>query len=550
MPATRIQLIKHATARLIMLYFLVSLFPVSYAKQHDSTYPVLLSESFELLADRVSITDSDRLRSPALVKKFYDNTGWKPVWIDNISSRNLILELLEKLDHAESHGLFRSSYHLDYIKSALAGAISADNQYLYKLELLLTDAFLSYTDHMLHGQINPKTAYPDWRMVSTEADVTLMLEQAILNDSFRQFWQQLYPIPSVYTQLVDALAQYRRLSRTYQDTEIEPGLALHLNDSGTRVKLLKEKLSLLDGPLSVDDDRFDQATLNALKKFQKRHGLEADGIAGRKTLAALNIPLPLRIRQIQINLERLRWLPRDPGDNYIVVNIADFRLHVIENHRPVMSSRVIVGKQYHETPVFSSDMTYMVLNPYWYVPRSIAINEILPALRNDPDYLKRKRMRVFDFATRRVVDTQDIDWSTLQARDFKYSFRQEPGFENALGQVKFMFPNQYNVYLHDTPAKRLFADSVRDFSHGCIRVQDAMELTHYILRKRPDLAEKEIDNILRSGREKIIALEHALPVLVLYFTAWAENGVIQFRNDVYGRDKSLISALFRQDKNQ
>ena len=512
--------------------------------------PDLLRNIFDYHLNTLTLADANHLKSPDLVERFYESNGWKSVWIENISSRNLIRQLLNHLDNVESDGLSKSNYHVDYLKSALNGKLSANNKKLLETELLLTDAFLTYCNHLLHGQINPNNIYRDWKKVSAEADVVLILKDALFKDSFEQSWRQLYPIPAVYTELVNALALYRKLSNQYPDSVIKPGPPIELDDQGGRVTLLKEKLSLVDGPLDIDSDKFDQATLEALKKYQKRHGLKADGIAGPKTLAALNVPLKSRIEQIKINLERFRWLPRDPGDNYIVVNIADFKLHVFENHQPVMSSKVIVGKRFHETPVFSGTMTYLVLNPYWYVPRSIAKNEILPKLRKDPGYLTSKRMRVFDGSNQKELNAQSIDWAGIQAHEFDYSFRQDPGSENSLGRVKFIFPNQYSVYLHDTPSKGLFDDNVRDFSHGCIRVQDAMKLTQYLLRELSSWRENDIAGVLKSGKQKVITLKNYMPVLILYFTAWVENGVIQFRNDVYERDKALTSALLTENTNQ
>ena len=534
---------------MLVFFILVSTTSVSHAKENEILSPALLKNSFDYRANKLTFTDANHLKSPALVKLFYEDNHWQPVWIENISSRNLVRELLQHLSHVESDGLSGSNYHVDYLKDVLQGNNSTNSENLYTLELLLTDAFITYCNHLLHGQVNPKEIYEDWSMVSTEADVTLILKDALLKDSFEQSRQQLYPVPAVYSELVNALVLYRELSIKYPDKVLAPGPSLKFDDQGERVKILKEKLSILDGPLVIPSDKFDLTTLVALKEFQKRHGLKADGIVGPKTLAALNVPLTSRIEQIQINLERLRWLPRNPGDNYIVVNIADFRLHIIENHQSVMSSKVIVGKRFHETPVFSSNMTYLVLNPYWYVPRSIAINEILPKLRKDSGYLTSKRMRVFDDSTRKEVSPESIEWTKVQAREFGYSFRQEPGIDNSLGEVKFIFPNQYSVYLHDTPSKGLFADNVRDFSHGCIRVQDTMKLTHYLLRDLPSWGDNDIASVLKSGKEKIITLKNEMPVLVLYFTAWVENGVIQFRKDVYGRDKTLTSALSTQNTN-
>ncbi len=279
----------------------------------------------------------------------------------------------------------------------------------------------------------------------------------------------------------------------------------------------------------------------ALKRFQARHGLNQDGLIGPATLAQLNVSPRERAEQIAVNLERLRWLNGQLGERYILVNQAGFEMQVIEHGRPVFASRVIVGESgEHETPEFSEMMTHMIVNPSWHVPMSIARNEILPKLKQDPTYLAKQGMRLVGAG----ADAEQIDWANITPASFPGRITQSPGDENALGSVKFMFPNRYSVYLHDTPTKRLFERDIRDFSHGCVRVERPHEFAEYLLTGQVSDPGSYFDTVLAQGRERRIDLERPLPVHLTYRSAWIdENGVEQFRGDIYDRDAKIAAAL-------
>jgi murein L,D-transpeptidase YcbB/YkuD len=282
----------------------------------------------------------------------------------------------------------------------------------------------------------------------------------------------------------------------------------------------------------------------AVKRFQERHGLDASGVVDSATRAELNVSAAVRAEQLRINLERWRWLPQDLGRRRIVVNIAAYELQVIEDDEVTLAMRVVVGRDFKRTPVFSDTVRYIVLNPYWHVPSSIAVEDVLPKIQRDPTYLERFGMHVFTPGPNAVeVDPSTIDWSTVTADNFPYRFHQEPGRLNALGRIKFMFPNRYDVYLHDTPSRSLFTKAQRDFSHGCIRVEKPLDLAAYLMKKSR-WKRDEIERALDEGTERTIYLPRPMPIHLLYWTAWAdEDGTIQFRTDINDVDRRLAAAL-------
>jgi len=280
--------------------------------------------------------------------------------------------------------------------------------------------------------------------------------------------------------------------------------------------------------------------------FQKRHGLKADGVVGSATLDALNVPSKERVRKIELNMERLRWILGNVEQRSIVVNIANFMLDVVENGKSILSMRVVVGKPYWDTPVFTARMTYLIINPTWNVPESIARKEMLKTIKKDPHYLAKQNIKVLRSrgSQETEVDPKTVDWARTNARNLPYRFRQEPGPLNPLGRIKFMFPNKFDVYLHDTPAKRLFSENVRTFSHGCTRIERPLELAEYVLRDDHRWSREDLLAAIEEGAEQKVMIPHPLNVHFLYLTAWVdEEGVLQFRDDIYKRDESLDEAL-------
>ena len=286
---------------------------------------------------------------------------------------------------------------------------------------------------------------------------------------------------------------------------------------------------------------FDAALESAVRRFQHRHGLAEDGIVADATLAALNVPVETRVDQVRLTLERMRWVARDAPSDALIVNAAGAHVYLLFADTIAFQARTVVGTPRTRTPVFRATMDHVVLNPSWTVPGSI-VGEILTALRQDPDYRTRAGMRIVDRSGSQVAVSRE-DLLRFTPATFPWAFRQDPGPANPLGRVKFVFPNRYNVYLHDTPARDLFERDVRTWSHGCVRVEDPLQLAARILRD-PDWTVDALERAIRTGRTRVLPLERAMPVLVLYWTAMTDrDGVPHFYSDVYGRDRVLLPRL-------
>ncbi len=349
-----------------------------------------------------------------------------------------------------------------------------------------------------------------------------------------------------YLRMYEALILYEGILDRGGWPVIAAGSSLSRGDYGERVLALRKRL-LATGDLQekelYDQFLFDQSLENAVKRFQYRHGLKIDGIVGSNTLQVLNVPPEKRIEQILLNMKRMWHFTEKPGNKYIVVNIPEFKLRLIDNGEVVIESRAIVGRKERQTPVLSDRIIFLVLNPSWRIPGRIAVNDILPKIRNSPDYLTQNNIRVFrDWNFTNEVDHDSIDWSKINAENFNFLLRQDPGVKNQLGCVKFIFPNDYEVYIHDTPDRYLFDLNNRALSSGCIRIEKSLELAEYLLRDNPDLTGREIIKLLDSGEEKTIALKNPLPVYLVYWTSWVtSDGTINFRNDIYGHDRVQLN---------
>jgi murein L,D-transpeptidase YcbB/YkuD len=417
------------------------------------------------------------------------------------------------------------------------------------LELLLTDAFFMYGSHVLTGQIDPRGLNEAWFGDRPELDLETTLWEALETNQVAELLQNLRPPHAGYAGLRKALASYRAIVATGGWPIIPDGPKLQRGDRGPRVAMLRHRLVLtadLDRASAPVDDIFDVALEQGLQRFQERHGIDTDGVVGAATLTALNVPAEARVRQIELNMERWRWLPPQLADRYILVNVANFALDVVEHGQSVLTMRVVVGKPARRTPFFSAEMTHLVLNPHWYVPPTIAIQDKLPLIRRDPNYVARQNFKLFRDGDSGVarVDPMSVDWSSVSARNFPYRLRQDPGPRNALGRVKFMFPNPYHVYLHDTPSRELFAKAERAFSSGCIRLEKPIELAEYLLRDDPKWTQQKLLASIGKGGEQTVQLPTSIPVYLLYWTAWVrDDGVVQFRKDLYERDRVLDKAL-------
>lgn len=514
----------------------------------------------EAIQDEVpgaSSVGSELILAREEVARYYRQVAFEPVWAQPTGPTVLVDSLLSILRDAEREGLRPADYHLAAIDSLLqhfrmqAGAGEPlDPRRLVDLELLCTDAFLLYGSHLLAGRVDPTAITPSWTADGRQADLVQHLEQALTETSLRTAVTKLRPPQPEYDALRRALARYRTIEANGGWPSVPDGPTLEVGAQDERVPLLRRRLritgDLSAAPSPEDSLTFGTSLDQAVKRYQERHGLTVDGVVGPATRAALNVPVEERIQQIKTNLERWRWLPADLGALHVRVNIAGFDLRVVEDGTDVLQMRVVTGQAYRQTPVFSDQISYLVLNPYWYVPHSIAVKDKLPDFRRDPSLVSKLGFEVFRGwgadATR--IDPSTIDWSALSASNFPYRLRQRPGPQNALGQIKFMFPNRYSVYLHDTPSRSLFNLAERSFSSGCIRVEHPLDLATTLLRHNEGWTRERLQSAIRGDTEQTIVLTQKVPVHLLYWTAWVDSeGTVQFRRDVYDRDEAVRSAL-------
>jgi len=498
----------------------------------------------------------ERICESSVLPRFYSQRSFRPAWVTPQGDFAQADSLLQAVQGADQEGLRAEDYRYSKllglaveIREQKIRRIPLSPEKLADLDLLLTDTFLIYAAHILDGRVNPETIQAEWHARGRTLDLAEVLEKALTSQRIGATLKDLLPLSPGYRRLRQCLADYRQLAQNGGWPLVPGGPQIRRGDWSSRIEFLRKRLILagdLDPDPQAGGDFFDEKLDQALKRFQRRHGLDVDGIMGPATLAALNIPVAERIWQIEINLERWRWLPQDLGQRYIWVNIANYGLEVIEKGNPVMAMRAVVGKRYQRTPVFSALMTYMVFRPYWNVPPTIAKKEILPLVQKEPDYLEKNEMKVFQgwAAGRKEIDPQSVNWAELAPENLVYNFRQEPGKLNSLGGIKFMFPNKFHVYMHDTPSRELFQRTTREFSHGCIRIERPIELALYLLQGLPEWSKENLLKEIGKSLDRIVRIPSPIPVHILYFTSWVdEDGTVQFRNDIYGRDEPLKKAL-------
>lgn len=504
------------------------------------------------------------LHSSALVSEFYSQRGYQPAWFSANRPLPAAQEFTALVANARTEGLRPADYHhqqLQELLAAVANPPSSDPPPWAKLDVLLTDAWLTYGSHLLKGRLPPDEAQRGWAIPTRSQALAQLLQIASVRNDPIQTLKQLAPKHGDYQRLKAALARYRALEAQGGWPLVSPGSTLRQGDQHPRVEELRARLQVtgelalitaaptqaaasVDPASSLSPDRlFDQTVFEAVRRFQQRHGLTEDGIVGPRTLTALNVPISARIRQLELNLERWRWAPEEFGERYILVNIPDFKMSVVESGRSVMDAKVIVGRPKRPTPVLAGEISYLVLNPNWYVPHSIAVKDKLPELRRNPYAFSRSGMHIYNAQGQRI-DPGTVDWQRVTAANFNYRLRQDPGPQNALGRVKFIFANPYHVYLHDTPSQRLFNRTQRDFSSGCIRVANPIELTQYLLQDEPRWTQTEILATLKRQHQRKVSLSQKIPVYLLYWTAWVDaDNTLHFREDIYRRDTTLAEAL-------
>lgn len=476
------------------------------------------------------------------LRRFYETRSFEPAWVIGNSAAERIHMAINVLQDAGNHGLDPESYLTRANVNALAPRTVAQKA---ELDILLSAALGRYGIDLQSGRLARTPVAEQLVLARKLATTEALLGKAADSIDLARFFADLAPRTPQYTRLRAALVAYHAIGTRGGWPRLPAGPTLRRDMTDPAIDILRQRLAATGDlePTARHSSLFDAHLESAVRRFQKRHGMVADGIVGQKTRNALNMSIERRIEQIRINLERRRWMPEDFGEDYIFVNLADFRLKVVARDRTVMDMKVVVGTPYWRTPLFSAKMTYMEFNPYWNIPSSIVRNEIAPKVQQDPGYLARQGIRVLSGwdAGSIEISPQQVNWGAASQRLFSYRLRQEPGPLNPLGRVKFMFPNSQNIYLHDTQAHNLFEHEVRTFSHGCIRVEKPLALAAYLLG---ETTQHPVDAFLEGGRPKVVRLKSPLPVHLAYFTAWAnKDGTVHFRTDVYGRDPDIAEAL-------
>lgn len=490
------------------------------------------------------------------IEAFYQSRNFSLAWTDNNGSLNQNGEqLIEELEKAWQEGLPSEAARIQYIENSIVRKrrlSSWNNSFparAAELDVFLTKTYFEYASALSTGIIDPAELDVIWTILPEEPDYVGLLEEAAAEGKIAESLNQLRPVHKQYGLLRDA---YLRLLDVQSDGGWPlPGFhdTVTENDSASYVVKLKQYLQTT-GDLEVNNQQyissplFDTELTEAIKRFQQRHGILDDGIPGENTQAIMNVPLSQRLNQVILNLERLRWLPDDLGENHIVINIPDFTFEYQREGEPVLEMNVVVGENEHYTPVLEDTLYSVIFNPSWNVPNSIATKEIFPKMLEDPDYMEENRYLVLkdSYVSKDTIDIHEFDWSEVSRDSFPFFIVQEPGPWNSLGQIQFMLENQYSIFLHDTPAGHLFDREQRDFSHGCVRLEKPEELALTLLQEQ--LPNDTIMKYISEDEKQVVRLDEKIPVHLIYQTAWiGEGNQIHFREDIYEFDRISLQYL-------
>ncbi len=491
---------------------------------------LFVMESAEALSEA-----SLRPHIAAAVNSLYAANQGQELWVRSGKPTPAARTALRILSDAHTHGLDDELYGVDLLHLLYDGLTHGSAERARDFELGLSMSVLR-----LIGALRPG----EFDALSEEAradTLPIAVLHAVHTDQLEQFFDRIAPRDPQYHALREALQTYEVRARSTPRIAVGEGSKLTLGDVGLRVARLRARL-LGAGDVAkqgIERSTFDAVLERAVKKYQEANGLDVDGIAGPSTVRHLDMSDEERIARIKLNLERWRRLPADLGRDHILVNIPEYRLRYVRGREQSLSMRVVVGSRSNPTPEFSDEIEYLVFNPYWYVPKNILRKELLPAIQSNSSYLSANRYELV--ADGQAISPDDIDFRDVDFSEFPYVVRQKPGAHNALGAIKFLFPNPLSIYLHDSPAKNLFARSKRAFSHGCIRVEYPDLLARALLEKNTDWSESRIRSTITQGARQQVNLDESVPIYLAYFTVRVlESGDVAFFNDIYGRDSAAL----------
>ena len=503
-----------------------------------------LQQSLKGLTSRDPAVSREARRIWKNVARFYESRGYHPAWGDNDGGFALAPDLFAKVREAADHALDPGHYNVDELETAVAEGKNAGPGRWMELDVHLTHLFMTYAKHLAHGRLDPRDIDTDWYHAQRYMDFAQILEEALAYGRIGDSLDAVIPKHRGYRELEQAYRDLRASMETVWPA-VNGSYVVKLGEREEGLDAVRSFLRVMGdlpaGP-DIDPQLMDPQLEEAVYAFQVRHGIEADGVVGPETLGQMQVTLHERLRTMQINLERHRWLGDVIGDRAVVVNIPEYRLRVIEDGDVLYRMKAITGTDSTQTPAFADEIEHIEINPNWHVPRSIATGEIVPKILEDPGYLASQKISVFD-PEGVLVDPDSIAWASLEPGTMGYRFRQAPGSRNPLGSIKFLFPNRFSVYLHDTNNTPAFNGYRRALSHGCIRIEQPLSLAAFLLQDDLNWTGFEIAARVKSGKRRWIDLSTTMPIYVVYFTAFVEDGRISFRRDIYGRDEMLDVAL-------
>ncbi len=492
----------------------------------------------KIIAEGKAVTiDSLLLKSfdSKVLKEFYLASGYKSVW----QSKKDRKSILEQLSNSDEEGLNSADYNVNSLKQFEKKYITLKDEERAKYDILLTHSFQEYISHMTSGQFNPKNLYKDWDLKKNAIDINGTITTMLKSDSLAYKIEQLKPNHVVYKSLKKALKIINSFPKD-DFTAIQLTNKIVLNDTNPSLIDIKKRLIYWKDMQPKDSlsSIYDSETNEAMRKFQSRHGLAADGVIGKGTVAALNFSKRKRKEQILANLERWKWFPKELGEEYLIINIPDYKLILVKEEDTIRTHKIIVGRDKRPTPILSSNLTHVVFNPTWTVPPTILREDVIPAISRNRGYLAQTNMKIYDSNGNEV---SAANWKLSEAKGYRYV--QSPGTFNSLGMVKIIFPNRFSVYLHDTNHRDFFGKQNRSLSSGCVRVENPFKLVEYLLEDESNWNLEKITETLKSEKTKHIKLKKEIYIHILYWTAWSENNSLIFRDDIYNLDADLYRKL-------
>jgi murein L,D-transpeptidase YcbB/YkuD len=479
---------------------------------------------------------------PTAVAQFYEQREFGPVW----TRPDQLGQLIGALEDLAGDGLEPENYHLAQLRDRKELIADKRPQVVSQramLDVLATGAYLRALHDLLHGKVDPASLDAEWNFTSPDSsplESAAAVTAAITNDRIAESFMQARPQHPLYHSLRLALAQMRLVGASGGWPELPAGPTLKPGMTDPRVPVLRQRLLATQDPPAdqTTNELYDETLTAAVKQFQREQYLKPDGAIGASTLAALNISTEQRIEQVRANLERGRWLLHNVPKNFVLVDVAGYKVSYFKDGERIWHSRVQVGKPYRSTPIFKSAINYITLNPTWTVPPTILRKDVLPKVRKDPGYLARNNIRVLD-KNGQPLAASSIDWN----RPGNITLRQDAGDDSSLGRAAIRFPNSYAVYLHDTPHKELFDQNQRAFSSGCIRVERVLELVTLLMADTKGWDKAALDTSLATGKTRNVTLAAPIPILLAYWTVDMVDGHLAFKPDIYDRDPKLLKAL-------